>query len=183
VGAEEPAAAVGPDGRRHLAWHDARVSLFNREVFHQETAAGATWDSTGASDTRLSDGSGRSARPTILVDDLARVFVLWQDERHGPAEIYFRASATATATEPTPAPRVALSPNPFRGTLHLSGLATGDRVLVLDVRGRRTAELTVRDGSARWDGRTASGATAPAGLYFLRDAGSGAPLGKAVRLP
>ena len=96
VGAEEPALAIDADGRRHLAWQDARVSVFNREIFYQAIAAGAVWDSTGASDTRLSEGSGKSSRPSMLVDRAGRVFVLWQDARHGNAEIYFRAGWDAT---------------------------------------------------------------------------------------
>lgn len=90
--------------------------------------------------------------------------------------------------------RIALSegrPNPFTGetrfalTLDRPGTAT---LRVLDLSGRVVA--TLHDGPLSagehafvWDGRTAGGASAPAGIYFLRAAsGAGGVTKKLVRL-
>ena len=80
--------------------------------------------------------------------------------------------------DPPPAPALALTiaPHPASGrvALVLAG-ATGERVRIAihDLAGRRIAE--VFEGTApaggvrvRWEGRTDSGADAPAGLYFVR---------------
>jgi len=151
VGAEEPAVAVGPTGRRRVAWQDARVSVFNREIFHQAMDAGGVWDSTGVSDFQVSAGSGKSSRPTLLAVG-AEAFVVWQDARHGAEEIYFRAlSGDVTAVSGpegwTNRPRLTAWPNPFRNTLEIRS-ESGLPIDVWDVRGRRVATLFPRGNSA-----------------------------------
>jgi hypothetical protein len=188
AGAEEPALAIDAEGRRHLAWQDARVSVFNREIFHQAIDAGSVWDSTGASDTRLSDGTGKSSRPSMLVDRAGRVFVLWQDARHGNPEMYFRAgqaSTTATHDRP-PASNVRAWPNPFAASVTLGAIPPGvRRVRVVDTAGRERSTLAAREGQVTWDGRDAFGRHLPAGVYFIfgwSDEGrSWTPLGRIVR--
>ncbi len=188
VGAEEPALAIDAEGRRHLTWQDARVSVFNREIFYQAIAAGSAWDSTGASDTRLSDGSGKSSRPSMLTDRAGRVFVLWQDARHGNAEIYFRAEqGSTTATQDLhPPPAARAWPNPFAASVTVSALTPSvSRVRVVDALGRERSTLAAREGRVTWDGRDASGRSVPAGVYFVfgwDDAGRAwMPLGRIVR--
>ena len=110
AGAEEPALAVTPGGRRVVAWQDARISIFNRQIFVQCAEAGAAWDSTGASDVQISlGGSGKSSRPTLRADAAGRVFVLWQDARHGKEEIYFRAATDVHVGVDGAPPRPALA--------------------------------------------------------------------------
>ena len=185
VGAEEPAVAVDGSGRRHVAWQDARVSLLNREVWHQSASAGGIWDSTGASDTRVSDGSGKSSRPTLLLH-AGRAFVLWQDARHGKEEIYFRAAAeghTGTA-DGAPAVRVRAFPNPFRSRVRLDGVPEEIReVRVLGVAGRMLAAFDAATMS--WDGRDGAGRETPPGVYFLlgREGTRWTRLGRVVRVP
>ncbi len=188
AGAEEPALAIDTDGRRHLAWQDARVSVFNREIFYQAVAAGAVWDSTGASDTRLSDGAGKSSRPSMLADRTGRVFVLWQDARHGNAEIYFRSGGTSTtATQDSPPTITARAwPNPSAASVTVSALPSNvTRVRVLDALGRECSTLTAREGRVTWNGRDAEGRAVPAGVYFIFGWADGGraptPLGKIVR--
>jgi hypothetical protein len=187
VGAEESAAAVDAGGRRHLVWQDARESAFNREIFHQAIDAGGVWDSTGASDFRISTGAGKSSRPTLLLDAAGRAHVVWQDARHGATELYYRrGGSTLGAPGGAPGPPVLRArPNPFRSRVTVTGLGAAAReMLVFDARGRRLAVVPAADGAAVWDGRTPAGAPAPAGLYFVAPVprGAAAPA-RVLRLP
>ncbi len=171
VGAEEPDISVDPSGRRHVAWQDGRVSVFNRQVFYQSAAAGAGWDSTGAGDTQISFGvSGKSSRPTLHADGAGRVFVLWQDTRHTKEEIYFRAAQDPSTATSTVTPRVLVHayPNPFRSRTVLSALDSDTRSLsVFDIHGRLRATLRVSNGESVWDGRDEHGVPVPPGVYLL----------------
>jgi hypothetical protein len=187
-GAEDPALARDPEGTWHLLWQDARISAFNREIFAQSSADGVTWDSTGATHTRLCDGGGLSSRPTLLAGQDGMLFVVWQDARHGSAEIYFRAGFPSSVSVPDadsgPVRPLFAWPNPFRTSIRLAGLPDGMReVVVHDTAGRRLARLPIAGGGASWDGRTEAGEPAPAGIYFLhgRVSGSAIRLGKVVR--
>ena len=171
AGAEEPDIAVDPSNRRYLVWQDARISAFNREIFFQSIPAGANWDSTGSLDTQLSAGSGKSSRPTLLVDDAYQVHVLWQDARHGATEIYFRSATNPVAAVPdSPSPRPFNAwPNPFGRVLQVQDLPlSARRVQVLDVRGACVGSIPAEGGRAIWDGRRNNGSFAPPGIYFLR---------------
>jgi hypothetical protein len=171
AGAEEPDIAVDPSNRRYLVWQDARISAFNREIFFQSIPPGASWDSTGSSDTQLSAGSGKSSRPTLLVDAAYQVHVLWQDARNGATEIYYRsANNPAVAVWDSPSPRPFRAwPNPFGRVLHLQDLSvSARRVEVLDIRGAWVVSIPVAGGQATWDGRQNDGSLVPPGIYFLR---------------
>jgi hypothetical protein len=85
-----------------------------------------------------------------------------------------------------------ISPNPFAGatavrfTLDIRETVTLD---VFDVRGRQVARLwdgprNAGEHEALWDGRTASGGAAPAGIYFFHlRARGGSLVQRAVLLP
>ena len=189
VGAEEPDVAIDASGRRHVVWHDARLSLFNRTIYHQAALPGAPWDSTGASDARVSDGaSGKSSRPTLRLH-AGRAFVLWQDARHGAEEIYFRAAADPNTAAPSSRlrPVVVAVPSPFRSRVVLSGVPEAVReIRIVDGLGRLRAALDVGFSEVAWDGRDASGSLVPAGVYFVTgraDGTSWVPLGRVVRRP
>jgi hypothetical protein len=172
AGAEEPALSIDAEGRRHLAWQDARVSVFNREIFYQAIVAGSAWYSTGASDTRVSDGSGKSSRPSMLVDRAGRVFLLWQDARHGNPEIYFAAGQEMTTglDQPAPRPVPRAWPNPFAASVTVSALPTSvSRIRVTDALGCERATLVAREGHSTWDGRDVSGRSVPAGCISFCD--------------
>jgi hypothetical protein len=113
----------------------------------------------------------------------------------GPDE-YVAWPLATSGTEPPPeatlAPSLRVYPVPGRGPVHLSlrGLPPGRaRVEVLDPRGRRIRRAILRVGPEgratwTWDGRTATGRPAAAGLYWLRIVHSGGRLtGRVVRLP
>lgn len=186
VGAEEPALAVDASGRRHLVWQDARVSILNREIFHQAIDAGATWDSTGAADSAVSAGVGKSSRPTVRTDGAGRVFVVWQDARHGATEMYFREAADGVTAAPEPAAAVALQafPNPFVDGVRVTGFPVSTRgAVLLDARGRLLARLAVDGNDMRWNGRDAAGRDVPPGVYFVRPEGPGVVPLRLVRVP
>ena len=126
-------------------------------------------------------GSGKSSRPTLITDPAGRTLVLWQDARHGATEIYFRAAQPVTAVPESPWP-ITASPNPFRSHTTLAGVGW-TTVRVYDSAGRLVRELTGQ-GSGHWDGRSADGDAAAAGVYFL-DAWQGTRRHRArvVKLP
>lgn len=87
------------------------------------------------------------------------------------------APGTSHRTEAPPAPAFAAAPNPFtaRTTVAFDVSAPGAvRLDVLDVAGRLVARLVDSEhfsagAHARtWDGTADTGATAPAGIYFIR---------------
>jgi len=160
----------------HLAWHDTRVSALNREIWSQEIPWGAEWDSTGALDVRISNGSGASTRPSLLADPAGSIFITWKDRRDGNSEIYFRegtlTAPVAVGDSPTEAgPALLASKNPFETetSFTLSGAPTGTTVdiSIFSASGRLVRHLE-SGVAAGWDGRDALGAEAPAGVYFAR---------------
>jgi glucose/arabinose dehydrogenase len=103
-------------------------------------------------------------------------------------------SPPSGVTESPPAPQARLlevAPVPFRSELRVAvtlARAENGTLDVFDVRGRLVRHLargTFPTGARRltWDGRIASGASAPAGIYFVRYTGGGAnAVQRAVRL-
>lgn len=104
------------------------------------------------------------------------------------------ASAPSGVSESPPAPQARLlevRPVPFRSELNVSmtlARAENGSLDVVDVRGRLVRHLArgaFPSGMRRltWDGRSAGGRTAPAGIYFVRYTGGGATeVRRAVRL-
>ncbi len=176
--ADNPSVDVAGDGSLHLVWDDARVSLFNREIFHRALAPGAAWDSTGGSDFRVSASGGASVRAAVRAAGGA-VLVTWRDERDGNREVYARvrtSAATAVPAAAGPGGRgLRVAPNPATGPLRIlrpAGADPHDDVLVLDAAGRLVRSL--RGGDAvLWDGRDAAGRPVAAGTYFVRSGARG----------
>ncbi len=82
------------------------------------------------------------------------------------------------AAAPSPPPRLPNKPelrvpNPYRANAMISvlGFGAGSDLAVYDLLGRRIRDLGAGSGAdsrvVRWDGRTGSGARAPAGLYWI----------------
>ncbi len=107
---------------------------------------------------------------------------------------YFSSGGTATAVPDGGLPVAAAPtayPNPFRSTVVLRfdrGAAGSEAPLlqVFDPAGRLVADrraVPMGGGwTARWDGRTARGTEAPAGVYFLKVRGAEAPGVRVVRV-
>lgn len=122
----------------------------------------------------------------MLVDDAPGVTGLYTsvgcDSRGLPCLSYWDGSAmtlrfahvtTAVLDAPTPRPGLALavSPNPARvgEDVRLAAPAGLPRVEILDVAGRRVAEVGLdASGHGQWDARGSRGAMLGAGLYFAR---------------
>lgn len=154
--------ALRPSGAPVIAYHDAtrlKPMLAQR--------AGNSWS-------------------RMLVDDAPGVTGLYTsvgcDNRGLPCLSYWDGSAmtlrfahlsTGVLDAPAPRPGIALtlSPNPARAgrEVRLSAPAGIARVEVLDVAGRRVAEVSLdATGHGQWDARAHDGAALRAGLYFAR---------------
>jgi hypothetical protein len=173
--ADEPSLDAGPDGTLHLVWQDGRVSLLSPQVFHREKAAGAAWDTTYASDTRVSLGAARAVRPSVLADGDG-IFVCWKDFRTGNHDLFLRRGGPAGTQAPVVAAarqiRLIAAPNPTRGEPVLfawgPGSAPADELTIHDALGRRVRALRAVGEGASWDGSTDAGGRVPAGVYFVR---------------
>ena len=81
-----PAIATDSNGI-HVIWVDGRDG--NSEIYYKKSSDGGnTW--TG--DKRLTSCSGNSLHPTIATDRNG-IHVVWEDERHGNSEIYYKRSS------------------------------------------------------------------------------------------
>ncbi len=81
------------------------------------------------------------------------------------------AGAVTAAPRLTPTPVLVAAPNPFRGSVAISGWSDTARVLsVFDASGRRLRawRTSTTPGSVVWDGRDGEGRPAPSGVYFIR---------------
>jgi hypothetical protein len=73
----------------HVVWWDYRDGNF--EVYYKRSIdAGVTW----GTDTRLTNNSAYSGRPSVAVSGLV-VHVVWGDYRDGNYEIYYKRSSDA----------------------------------------------------------------------------------------
>jgi hypothetical protein len=84
----EPSVAVSGT-TVHVAWEDYRDG--NREIYYKRsTDAGVSW----GADTRLTNNSSYSKYPSVTVSGSV-VHVVWQDNRDGNYEIYYKRSTDA----------------------------------------------------------------------------------------
>ncbi|MDZ4805378.1 MAG: hypothetical protein SGI90_11005 [Candidatus Eisenbacteria bacterium] len=178
--ADEPTLAVDEFARTWLAWHDNRFGVTNREIVIQCAAAGMPFDSTGAGDVRVSNGSGSSGRPTLQAPGDGTIHVLYRDRRDGNHEIYHREGTLVVPVgvpdgSPLPVGRLTAAPNPVREgtTLRWVGFSqvAGRPVVadLFDVAGRRRTSLTLTPGeSIHWQPVDETGRMLSAGSYWLR---------------
>jgi hypothetical protein len=75
-----------------VVWQDDRDG--NREIYHKRSTDGGT---TWGSDTRLTNNASSSQYPSVAFAGSA-VHVVWQDDRDGNGEIYFKRSTDGGAT-------------------------------------------------------------------------------------
>lgn len=142
----------------HVAWWDGRDNNF-RIFYKHSTNSGATW----SSDTCLAYGSNDSRNPSIAVSG-PYVHVVWQDDRDGNWEIYYKRNPTGNLgvavdsklSFPHTSPLRAL-PNPF---ISFTSAPNHDHDFfeLYDITGRVV-------GTYRGD---RIGSNVPPGVYFLK---------------
>jgi hypothetical protein len=86
----EPSIGVSPDNGICVVWPDE--APVNEEIyFSRSTDNGATWPMA----QNISNNTGDSNHPRIIIDGSGTIFVVWHDETPGQQDIYFSASADA----------------------------------------------------------------------------------------
>jgi hypothetical protein len=100
---QRPSVAVGRRGRVHVAWTDLRAREADTNVFYAQTDDGTTF----TPDARLDDAAAgfdpdtdtptNQWHPSLAVDR-DRVFVVWQDDREGNADVRFSWSIDGGVT-------------------------------------------------------------------------------------
>jgi BNR repeat-like domain len=87
-GASEcPAIAADSSNRIHVVWQDDTPG--NAEIYYAKSGdRGTTWSAP----RRLTWITGSSQNPAIAVDSANRIHVVWQDDKPGVTEIYYKRS-------------------------------------------------------------------------------------------
>jgi hypothetical protein len=79
-----PRIAVDSESRLHLVWQDS--SPKNYEIYYARSVnGGSSWDKE-----RLTWSDGSSEHPAIATDPEDNIYVAWDDDKSGNAEIYFK---------------------------------------------------------------------------------------------
>ena len=74
----------------HVAWEDNRDGMGNYEIYYKQSVdAGLSW----GADTRLTNASGDSQNAHMALSD-SIVHIVWQDNRDGNYEIYYKRNPT-----------------------------------------------------------------------------------------
>ena len=154
--------ALRPSGAPVIAYHDATRL---KPVLAQRSG-------TGWGQLLVDDSPGVTGLYTSVACDTRGLPCLsyWDGTT---TSLRFAHTTTAVLDAPTshPALALSLSPNPARSgeDVRLSAPAGMPRVEILDVAGRRVAEVTLdASGHGRWDARGTHGMSLGAGLYFAR---------------
>lgn len=186
----EPHLVSDNAGGAIAAWQDYRAGA-NPDIYAQRVSITGTlpWGNAGGTAVCALAGDQQSPQP---VSDLAGgAIIAWQDNRSNPGsssayDIYAqRIMSNGLVAPTTDVPMVvagaftlmAPRPNPSRGPATIAFVLPEDvpvEASVYDVAGREVASLasgaTLAAGrhELTWDGRDNRGATANAGLYFVR---------------
>jgi hypothetical protein len=141
----------------HVAWEDERDG--NQEIYYKRSPdSGLTW----SFDTQLTQDTSSSHHPYLTVSN-AVVHVVWNEERDGNPEVYYKRNPTGNGAEnfqgktEAQTPRLGPLPNPFVSFTTLPRHST-ERFALYDISGRRV-------GSYKGD-RIGEGLRA--GVYFVR---------------
>ncbi len=86
-----PAAVVDKQNNIYLVWDDDRDGTL--KIYYKKFD---TFTQTWSSDVPISNGTGSSRYPGITADYLGNVHVIWQDNRDGNEEIYYREQINVT---------------------------------------------------------------------------------------
>jgi Putative Ig domain/Right handed beta helix region len=88
-----PDIALGSDGQLYVVWQDN--SSGNWDIFLATSSDGITWSRP----VQLTNSDNNQTLPAIAIDSQSpnRVYVVWQDDRNGGADIYVANSTNAFA--------------------------------------------------------------------------------------
>jgi hypothetical protein len=151
----------------HVTWYDQRDG--NNEIYYKRsTDGGASW----GTDTRLTNNPSSSEFPSLAISG-NYVHMIWDDQRDGNREIYYKRNPTGNSGVEGSTSSATIShfpfsicPNPFTSFARVPGHST-DRFALYDVSGRRVG---VYKGDRIGEGLRA-------GVYFLRaNEGKGKPV-------
>lgn len=182
-------ARADGEGGVYVAWEDREGSTALSDIRASHLTADGTlpwlWPANGSDGVVICDAAGAQTSPSLGFDCDGRLLVMWVDERDAATtgkDIYavnMSAYGRVDAPDPVLPARFALAapvPNPSRsGSSTRLDLPEATRVeaSIVDPAGRRIATLVAGDRWAagshelRWNGRDASGESAPDGIYFL----------------
>jgi hypothetical protein len=87
------AVAINSNNHIHIVWHESTGG--DAEIYYRKsTDGGAAWGAV----KRLTWSSGFSLAPAIAIDSGKTIHVVWDDDRPGNSEIYYRKSSDGGAT-------------------------------------------------------------------------------------
>ncbi|UCG91881.1 MAG: exo-alpha-sialidase [candidate division WOR-3 bacterium] len=159
----------------HVVWQEDRDG--NEEIYYKRsTDGGTTWET----DTRLTDDPNGSQYPSTAVAG-TNVHVVWQDDRDGNWEIYYKRNPTGNpgieesfSVVPGINGYLKAYPNPMRGSGVIKYEMPDKRdvsLRICDVSGRIVktffeGERLPGTYSVRWDGGDDYGRLLPSGIYI-----------------
>lgn len=118
-------------GRLYLVWSDSRDG--NSEIyFKKSTDGGSTW----SNDQRLTNASGNSTEPALVLGDSGKIYLVWIDTRDGNSEVYFKYSEddgvtwsadTRLTNNPGSCSHTHIAISPDKGNLYVVWNDTRDR--------------------------------------------------------
>ena len=134
-----------PQSSVHIVWHDERDE--NKEIYYKRSAnGGSSW----GQDIRLTNNSAVSSKPCVAVSPQGEVHVVWQDNRNGQHQIFYKRSADDGMTWGND---IKLAKTP--GTSLNPSIAVSDslagRVHLIWVAGTRIYYQRSTDGGVNWD--------------------------------
>jgi hypothetical protein len=157
AGSMYPSAAAS-GSNVHVVWRDNRDG--NAEIYtKRSTDGGLSW----SLDTRLTNDTAASWNPSVAVSGL-KVHAVWQDNRDGNWEIYYKRNPTGNSGVETAEDRgqrlevrITAKPNPFTAFATVLG-HEAERFNLYDISGRKVG---VCQGDRIGEGLTP-------GVYFLK---------------
>ncbi len=156
----------------HLAWYK-ESSSYGKIYYKKSINAGLNW----GGDTLVPNSTGSSEYPSVAVSGPV-VHIVWQDNRDGNNEIYYKRNPTGNvgiqniSTEIPSAYSLSQNyPNPFNPITNVkfSILNSGDvKLVVYDVMGREVQTLVNERLNAGTYETTFDGSLLPSGVYFYK---------------
>jgi len=89
-----PAMAINSSNHIHIVWHESSTEFDAQIYYRKSTDGGASWGAV----KRLTWSSGLSLSPAIVIDSNETIHAVWDDDKTGNSEIYYRRSSNGGAT-------------------------------------------------------------------------------------